>query len=117
MNSCRTRARPHKSSLIATRCQICADSGPNSASQRNDAKCHKQTSVAHQIFDVGREGWLERTASCQGKIGLDYGMLLSDQIIPNWRQGADYRADSDNATPVANEVIYSISLKSFSYRG
>ena len=32
-------ARTHKSSLIATRCPICADSGPNSASQRNDAKC------------------------------------------------------------------------------
>jgi hypothetical protein len=33
----------HKSSVMATQRPICAGSGPNYASQRNDAKCHKRT--------------------------------------------------------------------------
>jgi hypothetical protein len=49
-----TRAHTHKSSLIAARCPICADSGPNSASQRNDAKCQKRTSANHGVTETLR---------------------------------------------------------------
>jgi hypothetical protein len=48
----RSRARTHKSSLIATRCPICADSGPNSASQRNDAKCQEPTLNTDRISEA-----------------------------------------------------------------
>ena len=50
----RTRARTHKSSLMTTRCPICADSRPNSASQRNDAKCQQPTATValHKVRTV-----------------------------------------------------------------
>src|SRR4029077_18610477 len=64
---------------------------------------------------VGRDCWREPLLA-KAKLG-SITECPATKLSRIGDEGVDYRADPDNATPVANEVIYSISLKSFPYRG
>jgi hypothetical protein len=74
------------------------------------------TSRHPQNLGAGREDGRREPLLAKAKLGSITGCSAT-KLSRIGDEGADYRPDPDNATPVANEVIYSISLKSFSYRG